>query len=106
MGLPDSSTPFTHHPNAKEDGAPGNGLLCFKDKERECGPDCMAFGEPPPQPDYLGKQWANCMELVSLHRSGKHLVVLAQAVHDLTQRQRAQAADQARFAQQPPPVPR
>lgn len=65
-----------HHPNLKPDDKE-SGLICFKDKDRECGASCMAYTDVPEGPDYVGKQWANCMLLVNSHRTGKHLTIIA-----------------------------
>lgn len=85
-----------YHPNIKEEGT---GLYCFMDSSRPCGPECMAFGEPPQQKDFTGKQWANCMLLVAAHRTGKHLTILAQTVDELRKR----SEDNLRVNQPPPP---
>jgi len=61
------------HPEAKEP----SGLYCFQDSSRACGPDCMAFTTPPTDAEYQGKQWAHCLVLTSMHRSSKHLVIIA-----------------------------
>lgn len=59
----------------------GNGLFCFLDQGRPCGPECMAYlTHPPSGPDFQGQQFANCLLLVNAHRTGKHLVVLARDV--------------------------
>jgi hypothetical protein len=103
---PDRTTAQVHHPDIKDDDVQG-GLICFLDRDRVCGSDCMAYeSDPPTQPDYRGKQWASCMLLVNAHRGGKHLTVLAQVASEFTQSSRAHAADQARKNQHPPSVPR
>lgn len=85
-----------YHPDIK----PPNGLMCFKDQNRACGADCMAFQlEPPEGPEYRG-QWANCMILTNEHRSAKHLVILTQGVAKLLK----QEQDRARTSQMPPNV--
>ena len=66
--------------NTKE---PGTGLYCWKDKDRECGPECMAYIQPPNSKDYVGQQWAHCHILVNEHRKGKHLVILSEDIHRL-----------------------
>lgn len=76
----------------------GNGLCCFLNAERFCGPDCMAYAAPPAGTDYQEQQWAQCKVLVSLHQGGKHLVVLAQAATN--------AAAERKRTQPPPPAPR
>jgi hypothetical protein len=102
---PEAETPYIYHPDMKDDDS-RNGLMCFLDQTRECGAGCMAYLTTPPEgTDYLG-QWSNCMLLVSAHRGAKHLTILAQVTDGFLQKQRAQAADQARHAQTPPPVPR
>lgn len=81
---------------SSEQGAPdeGTGLFCFRNDMRPCGPSCMAYTTTAPKgPDYLGVQWAHCMELVNMHRTGKHLAIIAElvSVEQLT-RKRAAAA--------------
>lgn len=102
----EEETPFVHHPDMKDDDR-RNGLVCFLDQNRPCGSDCMAFlVDRPEGNDYRAQQWANCMLLVSTHRSAKHLTILAQVTDAFVQKTRAQAADQVRATQTPPPVPR
>lgn len=83
-----------------------NGLVCFLNNDRPCGPDCMAFAEPPEGADYQGKQWANCMILVNAHRVGKHLPILCSLGNELVKKAKNEAADRARANQPPPPVVR
>lgn len=55
-----------------------SGLLCYRDKDRFCGADCMAYlTEPPPEADYKGQSWAHCHLLVAEFRGAKHLTILA-----------------------------
>lgn len=72
----------SHHPNMKEHPEPEkkNGLVCWINADRLCGSDCMAYVDPPMArgPDYDGKQWANCIVLVSIHQESKHATILAQ----------------------------
>jgi hypothetical protein len=79
------------------------GLTCFIDRQRLCGPDCMAWSARPEGPDYKDQQWANCQVLVAGHRGGKHLVVLASQAGELLRVFKNGAADQARANQAPPP---
>ncbi len=95
----------THFPNMVEHAPIGaNGLVCWRDKERPCAPDCMAFIEPPEGADYAGKQWANCLVLVNEHRTGKHLTILAQVGGELVKARKVEAADKQRLNQ--PPIPK
>jgi len=81
-----------------------NGLMCFKDSDRPCGADCMAFADAPEGPDFQGKQWANCMVLVNSHRTAKHLVILASFGGQLVQKAKTEQADRIRANQPPPPA--
>jgi hypothetical protein len=67
-----------HHPDMKKPQE--NGLMCWLNMDRPCGPDCMAFADPPlaKGADYEDKQWANCILLVGVHQASKHVAVLAQ----------------------------
>ena len=54
------------------------GAACFKDQQRICGPDCMAYlTHPPTSPYYEGEMWAHCHVLVNHDRIGRHLVIVA-----------------------------
>ena len=56
-------------------------LRCFITPERACGPDCMAFvTQVPMHVDYRGQAWPHCLILLNLHRTGKHLVILAEGM--------------------------
>lgn len=94
------------HPNTKED-SPANGLTCFLDGARECGPDCMAYQTFPPEgPDYQEQQWAHCQLLVNAHRVGKHLTILAASADAMLRRAKTEAADRVRQSQPTPPTPK
>ena len=66
-----------------EEPIPGTGLCCFLSTERRCGPDCMAYSDFVPEgidyktPDGKPRQWAYCILLVNAHKTGKHVVNIA-----------------------------
>jgi hypothetical protein len=66
----------------------------------------MAYITAPNGPDYVGQQWARCILLVNTHRTGKHLVLLADAVGQQVKKAAAAIADAARTNQPPPPTVR
>jgi hypothetical protein len=111
--MTDDSTdaPFIHHPD-KIDDDPRNGLVCFMQMDRPCGPDCMAFSSSPPEGrDYFNQQWAHCSLLVNAHRVGKHVSILAVMLGEvkkpadvLLRALKKEAQDRVRTAQTPPPV--
>ncbi len=76
---------------------PIEGLTCFLDSGRICGPDCMAYQQPPSGAEYQDQQFAQCMLLVNAHRTAKHLVILASEVR---------AISDNLTATPPPPPPR
>jgi hypothetical protein len=62
-------------------------LLCFITPDRVCGPDCMAYvTNKPSQSDYKDQAWPHCLVLLNLHRTGKHLVILAETASKLLQK--------------------
>lgn len=82
------------------------GLMCFKDANRACGPDCMAFLHPPPQDkEYQNQQWARCSILVSEHRTSKHLVIIASELTKISRKLGVEPAP-APGANIPPPPTR
>lgn len=61
-----------------EENIPHQRLYCYKDNSRVCGPDCMAYlTNPPTDRDYINQAWSRCLLLVSSHRTGKHLTIIA-----------------------------
>lgn len=63
-----------------DEAKPQGSIMCFKDGNRECGADCIAFLTVAPQgdPEYAtSPMWMRCHLLVNEHRKGKHLVVIA-----------------------------
>ena len=93
-------------PLVPKEAVPGSGLYCFRDQQRACTAECMAYVNPPEGDEYKGQQWAHCLELISLHRSGKHLALLAVYGQKLLQLHHNGAAERQRTNQQPPPVPK
>lgn len=70
-----------HHPEMRPVvESEKNGLICWRDVDRPCGADCMAYSNPPMMkgPDYDGKQWANCLVLTSMYQESKHVAISAQ----------------------------
>lgn len=69
-------------------GHGGTGLFCFMDPTRECEPSCMAFDTNPTKHiEYEGKQMKHCVVLMSLHRTGRHLPIVARALDPNTRRE-------------------
>lgn len=78
-------------------------IFCFRDGNRECGPDCIAFLPTAPQgdPEYLASpMWMRCHLLVNEHRKGKHLVVIASQLGSLLKKIEPRSAPDL----PPPPV--
>lgn len=92
-----NETPYLQPPPIKDDHR-RNGLMCFRDRARECGPDCMAYSPAPEGPDYMDQQWANCRLLVDSFRSSKHLTILAGSIDQVVRLQKNEAADRQRTA--------
>lgn len=80
--------PLIYTPDAIDD-KPENGLICFLDKDRQCGPDCMSWTHLPADQGIFNPQQNHCALLVNAERSGKHLVVLAKIFHDLLRTSRS-----------------
>jgi len=91
--------PYIQPPD-KADLPPMNELVCFLDKERGCGPDCMAFTVNTPGPEY-NEPWGHCLYLSSLFRIGKHIVILAQQGESLIKIKQYAVADSVRAGNAP-----
>lgn len=53
-------------------------LRCYREGDRVCNASCVAYLVAAPEgEDYRGQAFGQCVELVSNHRTGKHLVIIA-----------------------------
>lgn len=74
MNRPDDAPVDQHGPQ-------GDHLFCHKEGSRVCSADCVAYLVVRPEgKEYQGAPWALCQELVSAHRTAKHLTIIAQHV--------------------------
>jgi len=90
-------------PSSYEEGKGQEALRCFLKAERVCGPDCMAYSTyVANHQDYQNQPWPHCIVLINLHRTGKHLTVLASHVEKLLGKRDPLEAQR----NVPPPVPR
>ncbi len=98
---------FVHPPDVLDDDPEKNGLICFLDNSRPCGPDCMAYTAYTVEPKTtdLGDQSRNCTLLVNLERLGIHSVIAVGLLAKSDKSKKTEEADKARGAQQPPPNP-
>ena len=97
---------LVYTPDELEDD-PGNGLSCFKDQHRQCGPDCMAYlglGQTAPS-KLLNSQQATCLELVTLERTARSTTIAAQLLKELLDRGKNNEADRKRAEAQQANVP-
>lgn len=85
---------YIHPPDVMEDD-PRNGLVCFLDGRRPCGPDCMAWTTAPSESRDLNDQQKHCTVIVSIDRLGRHSGVVAKTMVNAK-------ADAGRPSAQPP----
>ena len=81
-------------PDEKED-IEGDGMLCFLDDSRECGPSCMAFTTFESESPMLNDQQKHCSLIVAAERLGRHTGGLLRMLKD-------SKADEARKPPTPP----
>jgi hypothetical protein len=93
-------------PEVKTDDPTVNGLMCFIDRNRECGADCMAFLSEPSESPILGVQQKNCLLIVSAERLGRYASGIVSTLNKMHQKSAAEAADRVRLAQAQVPDPR
>lgn len=84
----------------KLDHPPMNQMICFLDKTRGCGPDCLSYSINAHSSDY-NEPWGHCVVVASMFRIGKHLVVLAQQGDAQLSIQRTTVADNTRASNAP-----
>jgi len=101
-----SDDPFIHSPNIIDDDV-RNGLMCFMDGNRPCGPECMAylgFGQEV-QTQHLSVQQSQCLLLVGVERLSRHSAIIAKLISDGLHAAKIAEADRKRSEQRPPPGP-
>ncbi len=83
------ATPYVEPPDMRDIKEE---LMCWRDMNRVCGPDCVAYITnteaallAPEYKDASGTVlgWARCRSLVYDYRASKHLVILAEAAKEL-----------------------
>lgn len=89
-------------PEREEEEGSGNGLYCFMDMSRECGPDCMAYTINSAESPALSAQQKNCTLLIAAERLGRYIGSAASSLNKMQQRASVDSADRAR---QPMPIP-
>ncbi len=97
--------PFLHSPDILDDD-PRNGLMCFLNGDRQCGPDCMGWLTISADVATLDEQPSHCLLIVSAERLSRHAVILTKVVADSAARGRAHEQDRKREQQPTPPSPR
>ena len=60
--------PYIDRPDVLNDDAERNGLVCFLNADRACGPDCMAYVTFPSESLLMSEQQKHCIVLVSTER--------------------------------------
>jgi hypothetical protein len=104
-GEGDAGSPFIYSPNVLDDDHEVNGLTCFMDQMRQCGPDCMAYSTFPAESSALSDQQEHCLLLGNAERVGKHLIIIAKIMSDEKARGRKESADKQRRDQAAPISP-
>lgn len=70
-----SDDPFIEKPDSRK---VDDELNCYRDHNRVCNASCVAYLVTAPEgDDFRSQPFAQCVELVSNYRTGKHLVILA-----------------------------
>lgn len=77
----DESVPYIEKPDVKDDDL-RNGLMCFMDADRECGPDCMAYSTFASESPYLNQQQKNCSLIVGVERLGRYAGGIMKIIKD------------------------
>lgn len=85
-------------PEIEEEESRPNGLYCFIDGERPCGPDCMSWTTEPFEAASLSIQQRSCVLLVAAERLGRYsgglLKVVKNSIDDAARNKNTpQAAD-------------
>lgn len=67
-----SDTPYIEPPDELDDDHEKNGLNCFLNDTRVCGPDCMAYTTAASESPYLNDQQKHCVAIVGIERLGRY----------------------------------
>jgi hypothetical protein len=95
----DEDRPYIETPNELDDDPEKNGLVCFLNMERPCGPDCMAYTTFASESPHLNEQQKHCTLIVGVERLGRYAGGLLSIL-------KKSQADARRAASRTPPSPR
>jgi hypothetical protein len=98
MSDDDESVPHIEAPDELDDDAETNGLVCFMNMDRPCGPDCMAYTTFGSESKYLNDEQKHCAAIVGVERLGRY----AGGILSLLSKKKA---DDARAPAKTPPDP-
>lgn len=84
---------------------PDDKLLCFLNKDRFCGPDCMAYKTIPDDNKQLDKGQQHCVLLSAIERTGRSTNIIAQLIDTILKRDKTKDADAKRGSPPAPPSP-
>lgn len=93
----DNEKPYIEPPDELDDD-PKNGLVCFLNMDRPCGPDCMAYTTNKAESVYLNEQQKHCTLIVGIERLGRYTGGLLSII-------KANKADAQRAVSVKPPSP-
>lgn len=71
-------------------------LYCFFDRERMCGPDCMAYKTVPDDNVQLDSSQVHCVLISSAERAGRSLNIIGSILNDISKRQKRKDDDHER----------
>lgn len=94
-----TDVPYIELPDELDDDHEKNGLNCFLNDSRVCGPDCMAYTTFPSESPYLTAEQQHCSALVGMERLGRYAGGLLQLF-------KKRDADERRFQREEPPNPK
>lgn len=92
-------TPYIEPPEELDDDPEKNGLTCFLNETRVCGPDCMAYTTFQSESPYLNAQQKHCVAVVGIERLGRYAGGLLSLL-------KKSEADAKRAARTTPPDPK
>lgn len=94
MSQDNQETPYIASPDTMDDD-PRNGLVCFLNMDRQCGPDCMSWQTYPAESTYLSDDQKHCVLLIAAERLGRYAGGILKHMKD-------SAADSRRTPATPP----
>lgn len=90
----DDAPEFIDSPDELDDDPELNGLTCFLNSDRVCGPDCMSYSTFASESPMLNDEQKHCTLLVAAERLGRYSGIIIKTLRN-EQQDRARSSEES-----------